>query len=174
MILVREARPADDARIGQLLVDAFVTAYAKKMPEVVVSDTRKSELLNVAGKRQAATVLVVERDGLVVGTVALFRPESPGSQSWIANYADLRHLATDVAVHGQGYSRVLIERCKDIARRDWNCSGISIHVRRGATGLVRLYEAHGFKRQPNGDFELPGTKLDGYTLCFRRYFVKRS
>ena len=103
-MIIREARPADDARIGELLVDAFLTVYARKMPEVVYDDARKNELRDVATKRGRALVLVAEDEGKVVGTVAIFPPDAPSSEAWLANAADLRHLAVDPELHGKGVS----------------------------------------------------------------------
>jgi len=48
--VIREARPEDDAAIGELLVEAFVTQYARKLPEVVYTEERKSALRDVANK----------------------------------------------------------------------------------------------------------------------------
>ena len=45
--LIREARPEDDAAIGELLVDAYITQYAKKLPEVV--DGLRKATRQVAG-----------------------------------------------------------------------------------------------------------------------------
>src|SRR4051812_13816677 len=94
-VTVREATPKDDERIGEILVEAFVTAYAQKMPEVVVHDERKRELRAVAEKRKHATILVAELDGKIVGTVSIFKPGAHGTEAWLADGADLRHLATD-------------------------------------------------------------------------------
>ena len=163
-LTVREARPEDDHAIGELLVAAFRTAYAAKMPEYEVPEKRQSDLRAVAQKRQAATVLVAELAGRVVGTVALFPPGAPGTQAWLPNTADLRHLATDPELHGQGLSTPLLEETERLARR-WGVDGISLHVRRGLTGVMALYERRGYRRAPEGDLELPGNvSLKGFLL----------
>lgn len=167
MLTVREAGPGDDHRVGELLVEAFVTRYAAKMPEVVVDDDRKRELRDVAGKRKVATVLVAELDGKVVGTVALFRPGAPGAEAWLPNTADLRHLAVDVTHHGRGLSGPLLDRAETIARDEWKADAICLHVRRGAVGVARLYTRRGYVRAPLGDFERPTVSLEGYVLALR-------
>src|SRR5262245_41427347 len=116
MLIVRDAKPADDARIGELLVEAFVSTYARKMPEVVVDEKRKSDLRDVETKRGRAAVLVAELDGAVVGTVALFRPGSDDSQAWLPNSVDLRHLAVDPKLHGRGISKALLDRAEALVR----------------------------------------------------------
>jgi GNAT superfamily N-acetyltransferase len=160
----------DDARIGEILVEAFVSTYARKMPEVVVTEERKRELRDVATKRVQARVLVAELDegrgSRVVGTVALFPPGAAGSEAWLPGHADLRHLAVDPACHGHGVSAALLDVAEELARRLDGCRGICLHVRRGAHGVGRIYEARGYRRESAGDLALASVTLDGYRLEF--------
>lgn len=165
MLTVREARPEDDAAVGELLVDGYVTAYARKMPHVVVDEARKRDLRAVAEKRRAATVLVAELDGRVVGTVALFRPGAPGSEAWLAEAADLRHLAVEPAHQGRGFSKALLDEAERIAR-GWGARAVCLHVRRGNEGVARLYQARGYARDPQGDLDYPTVSLAAYALRF--------
>src|SRR5438105_2465966 len=107
-VRVRLARPEDDAAVGEILVQGYVTAYARKMPHVKVSERRKAELRDVARKRAEASVLVAELDGRIVGTVAIWKPGSPHSEAWLPGAADLRHLAADPAAQGKGLSKALL------------------------------------------------------------------
>jgi GNAT superfamily N-acetyltransferase len=161
--VIREARPEDDAAIGELLVEAFVTQYARKLPEVVYTEERKSALRDVANKRAIATVLVAEVDGEVAGTVALFPPGAPGSEAWTPNTADLRHLATAVRYHGTGLARPLLDAIEAVARQ-WGVEAIALHVRRGAQGVARMYMGRGYVRTPEGDRDLPTVFLEAYLL----------
>src|SRR5260221_141869 len=166
MIVVREARPEDDAAVGEILVAGYVTAYARKMPEVVVSETRRATLRDVAAKRALATVLVVEVDGAVKGTVTLFKPGAPTSEAWVANAADLRHLAVDPSMQGKGLGKPLLDEAERIARDDWKVAAICLHVRRGNAGVAKLYISRGYLRTPEGDLDYPEVKLDAYVLRF--------
>jgi predicted N-acetyltransferase YhbS len=164
-VVIREARPEDDAAIGELLVEAFLTQYAKKLPEVRYTEERKRELRDVARRREVARVWVAERDGEVVGSVSLWPPGVPGSEAWVPGAADLRQLATAVRFHGQGLSTPLLEAAERQARA-WGVPAICLHVRRGAAGVARLYERRGFVREPAGDMSLPTVFLEGYLLRF--------
>lgn len=166
VVTIREAVAADDEAIGELLVQAFVEQYAKKLPEVQVTDRRKRELRDVAGKRAVAKVWVAEASG-VVGTVAVWPMGAPGSEAWLPEACDLRHLAIDASVRGQGVAAQLL----DVAEA-WALSAgakrVVLHVRRGAVGVRRLYEARGYVRDDSGDIDaLPEVFLEAFVLPLR-------
>jgi GNAT superfamily N-acetyltransferase len=165
-IVVREAQPGDDAAVGEILVSGYLTRYAQKMPEVVLTDRRKAELRDVASKRKEATVLVLEVEGRVVGTVALWAPGSPLSEAWLPEAWDLRHLAFDPAVHGRGLSGPLLDGAEQLARES-GARFICLHVRRGNKGVAKLYMGRGYERDPKGDLDLPEVLLDAYFLRLR-------
>ncbi|MFO0747585.1 MAG: GNAT family N-acetyltransferase [Myxococcota bacterium] len=158
---IREARPTDDEAVGELLVTAFMTAYAAKMPEVVYSDARKRDLRDVATKRGEGKVFVAEADGRVVGTVMVYPPGAPRSEAWLPNAADIRQLAVAPAHFGKGYSEALMNAV-EAAAWDMGVSVLSLHVRKGADGVARLYERRGYRRAPEGDLQLPEVHLLAY------------
>ncbi|HUP58479.1 MAG TPA: GNAT family N-acetyltransferase [Bdellovibrionota bacterium] len=160
-VLVRPARAEDDVRIGELLVEAFVETYSRKMPEVRVTEERKAELRAVAEKRKIASVFVAEVDGEVIGTIAIYPPGSHRSEAWKPGSADLRHLAVDPRFQGRGVSGQLIEAAEAQAG-EWGSQGICLHVRRGVHGVARIYQARGYVRDPSGDLDLPSVYLEGY------------
>lgn len=166
MIVVREARPEDDAAVGEILVDGYLTAYARKMPQVVVGEQRRATLRDVAAKRAIATVLVVEVAGRVVGTVAIFKPGAETSEAWVPGAADLRHLAVLPALQGQGLAKPLLDEAERIVREVWKAPAICLHVRHGNAGVARLYQARGYVRAPEGDLKYPEVELDAYALKF--------
>ncbi len=167
-VLVRRARPEDDAAIGEVLIQGYVTAYARKMPHVIVGEERRADLRNVSQRRGYATILVAELDGRVVGTVALFAYGAPTCEAWIAGAADLRHLATDPSVQGRGFAKPLLDQAERIARDDFHAPAVCLHVRRGNAGVARLYESRGYLRDPQGDLSRPedSLELDAYALRF--------
>jgi GNAT superfamily N-acetyltransferase len=162
--VIREARPEDDKAIGELLVEAYITQYAKKIPEVVYSEERKAFLRDVASRRKECTILVAEVDGEVGGTVALYPPGANGSEAWLPDTADLRALATAVRYHGQGLAQPLLAATEVLAKQ-WGVDAITLHVRRGALGVGRMYERRGYQRTPSGDIDkLPDVFLEAYVL----------
>lgn len=163
-MIIREARPEDDARIGELLVDAFLSTYAVKLPGVVYDEARLNDLRDVATKRGRAAVLAGELAGRVVATVAIFKPGAAGSEAWLPNAADLRHLAVEPALHGKGLAKPLLDRAEAIARDVWKVSSICLHVRKGVDGVARLYMRRGYRRDPSGDIEKPAVTLEAYVL----------
>jgi len=161
--VVREARPEDDAEVGELLVRAFVSTYERKMPEVRVNDERRAELRNVAAKRKEAAVFVAEKGGRVVGTVAIFPPASARSEAWKPNSADIRHLAVEPELHGSGISGHLMDAAESRAR-EWGVTQICLHVRRGAHGVARFYQGRGYIRDASGDLDYPSVFLEAFYL----------
>ena len=164
-MLLREAVAADDEAAGELLVEAFLSSYARKLPEVVVTDRRKAELRDVASKRAIAKVWVVEHEGVVVGTVAMWPPGSHRSEAWISNAADLRHLAVSGAHRGGAVSKLLLDAAEAWARSQ-RFAGVCLHVRRGAHGVRALYEKRGYLRRPEGDLDLAEVFLEALFLSF--------
>lgn len=159
---LRFAEARDDAAIGELLVTAFVERYARKMPEVVVTESRKRALRDVAAKRAVAKVWVVAEGDEVVGTVALWPPGAPGSEAWLANAADLRHLA--VKEGHPGVAAKLLDAAEQWAR-EHGCAAVCLHVRRGATGVRALYERRGYRRAESGDLDQrPEVFLEAFSL----------
>ena len=165
-ILIRRARPEDDEAIGEVLVAGYVTAYAKKMPHVVVGDQRKADLRDVAAKRAQATVLVAEVDGRVAGTVAIWPAGSPHGEAWLPGAADLRHLAVDPELQGRGLARPLLDEAERIVREEWRAAAICLHVRKGNQGVARLYMSRGYVRDPSGDLSYPTVELEAYAKKF--------
>jgi GNAT superfamily N-acetyltransferase len=151
-VTVRRVMADDDEPVGELLVRAFVETYARKMPDVVVTEHRKQSLRDTAGKRAVAVVLVAEVDGGIAGTVALWPPGAEGSEAWLAGAADLRHLAVDERHRDGSVSSALLDAAESEARA-LGATALCLHVRQGAHGVRRLYEGRGYRRDSAGDLD---------------------
>ncbi|GMU63706.1 MAG: N-acetyltransferase [Myxococcaceae bacterium] len=162
---LRRAEPRDDAAVGELLVQSFLEQYARKMPEVMVSEERKDELRATAGKRAVARVWVVEHRGEVVGTVAMWPPGAPGSEAWSSGAVNLRHLAVHARHRGAGVSSLLLDAAEAWAR-ELGAPAVCLHVRRGAAGVRGLYLKRGYQRRAEGDLDfLPEVFLEAFALA---------
>lgn len=163
---LRQSRESDDYSVGELLVRAFDTQNALKMPGVVSTPERYADLRNQAQKREHATVLVGEIDGELVGAITLYRWRAVGSEAWIEGAAGLRYLAVDPQYAGKGLSSLFIEEAKKLAL-SWRAQAICLRVRNGAIGVQKLYLRHGWERDERGDLDLrPEIQLDGFSLNF--------
>lgn len=163
-ITIREATPADDAAVGELLVASFLGQYERLGLDIVTSEERLADLRNQAEKRANATVLVAEEGAQVIGTVSLYRPGAPRSEAWRENAADLRLLGIDAGHQGRGLSALLMDAAEALARR-WGVSAVCLHTRREATGVARLYERRGYLRDSAGDIDrLPYVFLEARYL----------
>lgn len=162
--VVRDAAAKDDHAIGELLVAAFERTYARKMPEVVMGEARRAELRDVKAKREVAKVWVYEREGKVIGTVAVWPSGAARTEAWISGAVDLRHLAVDEEHRGGDVSKKLLDSAEAHARAI-GAPAVCLHVRRGAVGVRKLYESRGYQRRPEGDLDfLPEVFLEAFAL----------
>ena len=98
----------------------------------------------------AAHLLVVERDGTVVGVVALLAPDEPSRAVALEGEAELARLVVGSVARRQGIGRALANRCAELARSEgWRA--ISLWSRPYQRAGHRLYEALGYRRQPERD-----------------------
>ncbi|PZM14927.1 GNAT family N-acetyltransferase [Rhizobium tubonense] len=163
-IAIRESTEADDQAVGELLVRSFDYQNSRLMPDVVTTEERRADLRNQRAKRAAAVVLVGTIGGKIVGTIALYPPGADGNEAWRRGAADIRYLAIDEKFLGRGLSAPFLDEARGRAKA-FGASAICLHIRRGAVGLAKLYERHGYRREPRGDMDLlPVIFLEGYVL----------
>lgn len=98
----------------------------------------------------AAHLLVAERNGAVVGVVALLAPDEPSRAVAGEGEAELARLAVGSGERRQGVGRALAERCAELARAEgW--PAIALWSRPYQTAGHRLYESLGYERLPERD-----------------------
>ena len=98
----------------------------------------------------AAHMLVAERDGEVVGVVALLAPGEPSRAVAVDGEAELARLAVGSGARRHGIGRALTERCAELARTEgW--PAIALWSRPYQTAGHRLYESLGYERVPERD-----------------------
>jgi len=162
--LVRPARPSDRGAIARITLAAY-REYATQMEPSAwhaLDQAVRASLVNDTG----VTRLVAELDGEIVGSAALYAPESAayGDLAALASWPEVRLVAVNPAVRGRGVARALVEECIRRARAS-GASVLGLHTSRSMRAAVRLYEQMGFVRDPEHDFQPPGAELvEGYLL----------
>ncbi len=160
-ISLREATPSDDSPVGDLLVESFGQTNYEKMDGLVLSQARREDLRDVSARRHAGGVWVLELGYRIIGSYSLLK--FPTADHWIADSLLLRCLAVHAEFHGLGFSGLMLEHARSIAA-SWKAATISLHVTKGANGLARLYQSHGYVRDAKGDNLFLGTAIEGYSL----------
>lgn len=159
-VVVREARPDEYARIGDLTVEAYLgLAGGHEHPDYL------ERLRDVAGRARDVIVLAaLAADGTVVGGVTYVPGPGPWSEFDAPDEAGVRALAVAPEAQGRGVGRALVGACIARALTDGR-RAITLSTRPSMVAARRLYERLGFVRDPEHDWEPgPGEWLRGYRL----------
>jgi ribosomal protein S18 acetylase RimI-like enzyme len=163
---VREARPEELDRAGDVVVRAYTTldVFAGGHPAAVayLEDVRDAR-----DRARACRVLVgVNVDGTILGCVT-YVPDhaSRFAELEVHGEAGFRMLGVAPEAMGRGVGRALVEACVALAREAGR-TGIAISTSPDMTAAHRLYERLGFRRAPARDFDpVPGLRLWAYVLA---------
>lgn len=157
-LLIRPARDDELDIVASLTVDAFAEYAARMSPDAWSPFAQ--DIANVRGRLGDGQLLVAEQDGLIVGSVTLFR-QWRGAQE---EAAAVRLLAVPPSHRGQGIGRALMEYCIGVARDDGKRRVVLTFVQE-MEHARDLTERIGFIRAPELDHEpAPGVRLEGYAL----------
>lgn len=163
-LVVRTARAEDRDEIARLTLEAY-REYATVMEPsawVALEEAVHASLANDEG----VTRLVAEHDGTIVGSAALYAPDSAAYGDLVSptSWPEVRLVAVAPSARGKGIARALVEECIRRARLA-GASVLGLHTSRSMRRAVRLYERMGFVRDPEHDFHPPGAELvEGYLL----------
>jgi ribosomal protein S18 acetylase RimI-like enzyme len=163
---IRDARTEERSTMRALTLAAY-EEYATIMPLPAWVGLRGA-IINALDTESAAERIVALQDGVLVGSVMLFPPQTDayGDMTGKASHPELRLLAVVHAARGQGVGRALTEAC--IARaRQMGATELGLHTSDSLQAAIRLYERMGFTRAPDRDFQpAPGTELvKGYRFA---------
>ena len=161
---VRVARPQDREAIVRLTREANSEYAGIMAPSAweALSQAIGASLANDEG----VTRLVAELDGEIVGSAALYAPNSAayGSLASSSAWPEVRLVAVAPSARGRGVARALVDECVRRARAA-GASVLGLHTSRSMRAAMRLYERMGFVRDPEHDFQPPGAELvEGYLL----------
>jgi predicted N-acetyltransferase YhbS len=162
-LVIRDARPEDRDAIRALTLQAY-----EQYASIMESDA----WAGLAGairnglEVEDAERIVAERDGRLLGSVALFPPASDAyrGETGPASWPELRLLAVSPEARGTGVGQALVEECVRRARR-MGATELGLHTSRSMAAAMRMYRRMGFVRAPDHDFQPPGAELvEGYRL----------
>lgn len=159
--------PEWEAALGELLVRSFVENYARVLPAVAVTESRKRELRDVAAMRREGALVVAfaatAEEESPIGGLTLF-PPGRTHRAWIEGGAEIRYLAVEPGSPRE-VARELMAEAHRIAFEAWKVPAICLHVRSEALGVARFYERLGYRREPDHDVDdRPEIRLDAYVL----------
>jgi ribosomal protein S18 acetylase RimI-like enzyme len=140
---IRAATDRDAAAVAGLWTEAYVTlgvgGRATPYTEADFADSNRN-----------GEVFVIDGDGGLAGVVALLPPGAPGRAVAEADEAKLSRLAVAAEARRAGIGGALTGFCERRAREaGW--SAIALWSRPAQVEAHRLYEALGYRRQPQRD-----------------------
>ena len=159
---VREARTAGEVEAAGRVTVAANAEFAPADPDDPFQASWARYLVSMAdtaGRAADGTLLVAVEDGRVVGTVTLYL--APGSMQWRPDDAMFRFLAVDPAARGRGIGRALFQACLERARAAGK-GRMALHTTEWMAAARAMYERAGFRREPEGDAQLPGVTIIAY------------
>ncbi|MFZ3580057.1 GNAT family N-acetyltransferase [Virgibacillus sp. DJP39] len=114
----------------------------------------KQAISSDADISQGVDLIVAEKEGEIVGSVALFPPNTDAYEGYVdeLDYPEIRVLAVDPQTRGSGVASALIAECIERSKaRGFN--SIGLHTGSFMENAIKLYERMGFERLPEHDFE---------------------
>ncbi|HEX2851523.1 MAG TPA: GNAT family N-acetyltransferase [Acidimicrobiales bacterium] len=159
-IVVRKARPEEYEAVAGLTVAAYTALSGNTM-----SGGYEAELRDVAGRAEAAVVLVAVQVDTLVGAVAYIPDEhSSWGEGVRPGEASIRMLAVAPEAQGRGAGEALARACLDRARAAGKAR-VVLHSTPWMTSAHRLYERLGFRRAPDRDWlPVPDVPLWAFEL----------
>ena len=164
-VRVRDAHRSDRRAVRAVLLAAY-REYAAVLPpavfgpylaDIVDLDARDGGLKERSGSPPvvpAGRLLVAEHDRRVVGAVTFYEDAAAEGLGWPAGWAGLRALGVDPAARRLGAGRALMDACLDRALAA-RAPVLCLHTAAFMTAAVAIYEAMGFRRAPEFDFDVP-------------------
>jgi GNAT superfamily N-acetyltransferase len=162
-VSLREARSDQLDAIGEMMV----AAYAEFMPPSRPPQWRayEDEIRDVRRRLPAATLIVAEDGGRIVGAVTYYPDGTKETNTpWPASWAVFRLLAVHPDARGRGIGRLLTEECIRRARAAGRIA-IGLHTTQLMNVARAMYERMGFVRVPELDFlPVPQFRVMAYRL----------
>jgi ribosomal protein S18 acetylase RimI-like enzyme len=157
-VIVRDARPAELAAIGDLRVDAYAA-------QGFLSDgSHYTETLRGLGRDSDGEVLVAVDGEQILGTVMLQRWPDAGHVVRGPGEAEVRALAVAPGAQGRGVGRALLQAATDRASGQ-GVRHLVLCTQPEMFAAQHPYQAAGFRRIPDRDWcPVPGFTLLAFGL----------
>ncbi|WP_425455979.1 GNAT family N-acetyltransferase [Arthrobacter echini] len=154
-IVIRPVTPEDYDDVRRITRDAYIEAGYfddDTHPYVVV-------LSDIEHRAQHAQVWVAERDGAVVGSVAITFAGQRYTDIAVEGELEFRMLAVDPAVQRGGIGRAMVERIIEHARTLPGIEAVSLTSGSDMLRAHQLYLSMGFHRVPERDWWVPNEDI---------------
>lgn len=152
---MREARPEEYEAAAAVGLAAYRGVFG------AMDDDLTAMVAGTAERASQAHLLVAVDDERVVGTATYVDDPASPLWEWAADdsVAGIRMMAVDPRWQGRGTGRALLSACLERARAA-GLRKLALHSETRMTTAHRLYEATGFVRRPEHDWEPePGMTL---------------
>ncbi len=144
--------------VASLIVDAYAEFAASMAPDAWSMFAQ--DIANVYGRLSDGEIVVADRDGVIVGTVTMFRDWRGAQEGTLA----LRLLAVPPGERNSGVGSALLDWACEQARGDGKAR-VVMTTMQVMDAMRDLANRKGFERAPQLDHEpAPGVRVEGYSL----------
>jgi predicted N-acetyltransferase YhbS len=146
--LIRPALKRESPEVASVIEAAFAQYQSEVPPRIF--EAYLADLRHLDDHWAESEMLVAERGGRIVGTVAFYGDASTEGLGLPKEWAGFRRLAVHPAVRGHGIGQALTRACIDAARKR-GAPALGIHTSSFMQAACRIYEDVGFLRCPEYD-----------------------
>jgi predicted N-acetyltransferase YhbS len=155
---IRHAQDGELDIVASLIVDAYAEFAAVMAPDAWSMFAQ--DIANVYGRLSDGEIIVAEREGVIVGTVTMFRDWRGAQDGTLA----LRMLAVPPTERNSGVGSALLDWAVEEAR-DHDKRRVVMTAMQAMDAMRDIAVKKGFERAMELDHEpAPGVRVEGYSL----------
>lgn len=164
---IRDARPEDRETVAALTRAAYAEFAGVMQPSAW--DALEAAVKRVLKEPGPAQCIVAEDEWRIVGSVFLYPAGvSAYDGADVQEYPEIRLLAIAPNARRRGVGRALVDECVRRAIAS-GATELGLHTSKSLGAAIAMYEAMGFTRVPERDFQPEGAELvQGYRLVLAR------
>jgi ribosomal protein S18 acetylase RimI-like enzyme len=163
--VIRDARDDERDRVAELTRRAYEEFADVMEPRAWKAFARAMN--SALEDRGTGQCIVADDDGRLVGSVFLYAggTSAYGNENDRLEAPEFRLLAVAPNTRGRGIGRALVEECIRRAKAS-GAHELGLHTSKSFAAAIAMYEAMGFTRVPERDFQPEGAELvEGYRLA---------